>query len=119
MLNLRECFVTSIVGVVLVQRPPPQPFDRVQMRTIGGDEVQLDPALRPRQPGLHELRVMVPANIETEAVQRLPTHCGPGALRTKWPLWMMSCNNQLNNGFGAEGTWSRKPSKAAYTHCRC
>ena len=41
-----------VVRDVLVHQAP-EPLDRVQMRTVDGDEVELDAAPRPRQPSLH------------------------------------------------------------------
>ena len=37
----------------------PQPLDRVQVRAIGWNEMQPDPAVGPGKPVLHELGVMI------------------------------------------------------------
>jgi hypothetical protein len=50
--EIGDGLMTPIVCDVLVHRIP-QPLDRIQVRAVGGDEMQPDPALRPRQPSLH------------------------------------------------------------------
>ena len=44
--EIGECGMTSIVGDVLVHQPA-EPLDRIEVGTIGGDEMQLDAATGP------------------------------------------------------------------------
>src|SRR5438552_6062178 len=50
--------VAFVVRDVLVHEAP-QPLDRTEMRAIGRDEMQLDPAAGPGEPFLHQLGVMI------------------------------------------------------------
>ena len=50
--------MTSVVRDMLVHQAP-KPFDRIQMRAVGGDEVQRDPPAGLRQPLLHENGVVI------------------------------------------------------------
>lgn len=65
-----EPFVASVVGDVLVHQPP-EALDRVEMRAVGGDETQLDPALRPVQPSLHQPRMMATGIVHEQVDQPL------------------------------------------------
>ena len=48
----------------------PQPLDRIEMRTIGRDEMQLDPAAGSSKPFLHELGVMIARVVEKDMDER-------------------------------------------------
>ena len=56
------------MGGVSVHQPP-QTFDRVEVRTVSWDEMQPDPAARPRQPRLHQFRVMVSGIVQEHVDQ--------------------------------------------------
>src|SRR6202158_582682 len=51
--ELGACCVAFVVRDVSVHEAP-QPLDRIQMRTIGRNEMQLDPAPRSSKPFLHQ-----------------------------------------------------------------
>src|ERR1700677_4716925 len=55
--------VGLVVGDILVHHAP-EPLDRVQVRAVGGEEVQLDPASGPRQPFADEFGVMIACVVE-------------------------------------------------------
>jgi len=44
----------------------PEPLDRIEMRTIGRDEMQLDPAAGPGEPLLHQLGMMIARVVEKD-----------------------------------------------------
>ena len=58
------------MGDVSVHQPP-QSFNRIEVRVVGRNEVQLDPAARRLQPFPHQLRVMVSGVVEEEVDQAL------------------------------------------------
>src|ERR1700719_2601679 len=60
--------VAPVVGDVLVHQPP-QALDRIEMRAVAGNEMKPDPAPRPRQPLLHEPRMMVAGIVEKDVDQ--------------------------------------------------
>src|ERR1700730_5031470 len=62
--------VALVVRDVLVHQAP-EPLDRIQMRAVGGDEVELDVAPRPRQPSLHQLGVVVAGVVPKQMDQPL------------------------------------------------
>lgn len=64
--------VAAVVGDVLVHQPP-EAFDGIEMGAIGWDEVEFDPAFRPRQPCLHQFGVMISGIVEEEVDH---THAG-------------------------------------------
>ena len=55
--------VAFVVGHVSVHDAP-EPLDRIEMRAIARNEMQPDPAIRPRQPFLHQLGVMIARVVE-------------------------------------------------------
>src|SRR5258708_6449803 len=63
--ELSTCGVARVVGDVSVHEAP-QPFDRIEMRTIGRDEIQFDPAPRPGKPFLHQLGMMIARVVEKD-----------------------------------------------------
>ena len=67
--ELPRCGVAFVMRHMLVHHAP-QPLDGVQMRTVGRDEVQLDPAARLGQPLLHKLGVMVPGVVQVNMDHR-------------------------------------------------
>ncbi len=58
-----------VVGDVSVHEAP-QPLDRIEVRAIEGNEMQLDPAIRPGEPVLHQLGVMIARIVEKDVDQR-------------------------------------------------
>src|ERR1019366_9229230 len=56
--EILESGVALVVSGVSVHQAP-QSFDRVEMRAVGWDKVEPDPAVRHRKPGLNQFRVMV------------------------------------------------------------
>src|SRR3984957_1547752 len=56
--EILEPIVAFVVSAMPVHQSP-QSFDRVQMWAVGRDEVQPNPASRPCQPLLHQLRMMI------------------------------------------------------------
>ena len=56
--EIGERRMTSVVRDMLVHQAP-KPFDRIQMRAVGRNEVELDSAPPPRQPSLHQIGVVV------------------------------------------------------------
>src|SRR6202030_4175595 len=65
-----ECLMTSVVGDMLVHQAP-KPLDRIQMRAIGGNEVEVYPALRSCQPSLHQFGVVVAGIVQKQMDQPL------------------------------------------------
>ena len=63
--ELPICSVAFVVSEMFVHDAP-QPFDWVQMRAIGGNEVQLDPAARLCQPFLHEYSMVIARVVEKD-----------------------------------------------------
>ena len=63
--ELSTCGVARVVGDVSVHEAP-QPFNRIEMRTIGRDEMQFDPAPRPGKPFLHQFGMMIACVVEKD-----------------------------------------------------
>jgi hypothetical protein len=61
--------VAFVVRDVSVHEAP-QPLDRIEMRAIGRDEMQLDPAPGPGEPFLHQLGVMVARVVKKDMDER-------------------------------------------------
>jgi hypothetical protein len=57
------------VGDVAVHDAP-EPLDRIEMRAIGRNEMQLDPAAGPRQPFRHQFGVMIARIVEKDMEER-------------------------------------------------
>jgi hypothetical protein len=60
-----DCLVSSVVGYVPMHQSP-EPFDWVEVRAVGRDEVQFDAASWPCEPFLHQSGVMVAGIIEKQ-----------------------------------------------------
>src|ERR1700727_3846210 len=61
--EILEPIVAFVVSAMPVHQSP-QSFDRVQMWAVGRDEVQPNPASRPCQPLLPQLRMMISGFVE-------------------------------------------------------